>query len=284
MRLSAVILAAATTVALVPAVAAAQPPAGAPQPRQPADPAYLAKLLRSGQIAAEQGKCETAAVIGDKVAELDARYHAEVYAADAIIATCMDGIDRRQRPPGSFDAGAGAGEAEPLRAAGPERAMRTGGGTKSETTALALSLGGTIASYAVMVGAIAYGEDNEEGPMAGLATVGAFGAMFAPSFGHWYAGQFGTRGLALRGVASGLALTAMVWAFTECPLFGDHCEDSGGPKLLALGALGLWIGGTIDDIATAPGRVRDHNRRVTGLSIVPMVRSDGGSVALAGRF
>lgn len=278
--------------ALVPAVAAAQPglapPPGTPVPKQPADPAYLAKLLRSGQIAAEQGKCETVAVIGRKVAELDVDYQARVYLTDATIATCMEGIDRRPRPPGSIDPGeAGAmGASEPLPAAGPERAAFVSGETKSESVALALSLGGTIGSYALMYFAADAAANEDGDKYEALGTAGALGAVFAPSFGHWYAGKFGTRGLALRGAALGVGLTAMVWAFSECPLFAseDECHDSGGPAILAVGALGLWIGGTIDDIATAPGRVRAHNRRVSGLAIVPVVKSDGGSVALTGQF
>jgi len=271
----------AVVLLIAPAVAGAQPGA-------PADPAYLAKLLRSGQIAAEQGKCDTVDAIGRKVAELDPDYQARVYATDAVIATCMEGIDRRQRPPGSFDPAV----TEPLPAVqaptpgGFGRAMGDGvvAEEKSETTALALSLVGTLGSYALIAASAANENSDASGAMA---TVGALGAWFGPSFGHWYAGKIATSGLGMRAAAAGLGLTAIMWAFAECPLFSeDECHSSVAPAVLLVGAAGLWVGGTISDISSAPARVREYNRnlRASGLAIVPTVSSDGGSVSVAGSF
>jgi hypothetical protein len=256
-------------VLLVPAVAAAQPGV-------PADPAYLAKLLRSGQIASEQGKCRTVDSIGAKVAELDADYHANVYRTDAIIATCMEGIDRRQRPPSSLDPA--------VTDALPPFAERASGvrGEKSESTAVALSLGGTLLSYALV-----YASSESDTGDEAMATVGMLGTVFAPSFGHWYAGKFATTGLGMRGAALGVGMTALVWTVSECPLFSseDECNHTIGPAVLAVGAVGLWVVGTIGDISKAPDAVRAYNRSLQdSLSIVPVVRDDGATVSVAGSF
>ena len=121
---------------------------------------------------------------------------------------------------------------EPLAAAGPERARPTGG-EKSETIALALSLGGTLASYGLFWYAIENEDvaDDDESYQA-IAMTASLGTFFAPSFGHWYTGKFATRGLGLRAAGAGTALIAMTWAFSECPLFGGECEESAGPKVL----------------------------------------------------
>ncbi len=64
-------------------------------------------------------------------------------------------------------------------------------GEKSEGTALALSLGGTVASLAML--AVGENQTND-----GLGAIGGIGIWVAPSFGHWYAGKLWTQGLTLR--------------------------------------------------------------------------------------
>lgn len=153
-----------------------------------------------------------------------------------------------------------------------------------ENVALGLSLGGTVASWALVLAASSM--DNGSGGSAqALGTAGALGTLFAPSFGHWYAHSYGTRGLALRGAGVGAAFIGALVAFSECPIFsGDQCHESGiGPALLIAGA-GLYLGGTIDDIVTAPGTARRYNHRFENISIVPVLRRDSDGVAVMGRF
>ena len=155
----------------------------------------------------------------------------------------------------------------------------------SEGTALALSLGGTLASYGLIVAA-AREEGGGDGYEA-MATVGTLGAFFAPSFGHWYAGAIGTRGMAMRAGGAAAGLVAVWWAFSECPLFAseDECHETSGPAVLAIVAGGLWVGGTIDDIIQAPRRVRRRNARLQNLTLAPLATRDGGGgLVLAGQF
>jgi len=261
----------ASTVAAASSIAAAQPgvaagPGGVDASTQ------LDRLLRGGQIAAREGKCQTAEAIGLRVAELDAEFHARVYAVDPLIRACLEGAAIGVHPPGMTD----------TARTGAPAFLRDTGDEKSETTALALSLGGTIASYALLIGGAASADNGGAG--TAMATVGAVGVWFAPAFGHWYAGTIATRGLGIRAAGGGVAMIGLVWALSECPILGDHCDDTTDAELVMLGGLGLFIYGTIDDIVTAPGRVREHNRRLGGLAIVPTIQPGGGGLTLAGRW
>lgn len=161
------------------------------------------------------------------------------------------------------------------------------GDTKSENVALALSLGGTLASYGLFYLAVEREDDGNSDAYPALAMTASFGATFAPGFGHWYAGKFWTRGLGARLAASGVSLIALTWALSECPLFSDEedCGDTTGAGVLMVGAIGLWVYGTVDDIVTAPGRVRDYNKRhATPIAITPILRHDGGGIGLSGTF
>jgi len=172
----------------------------------------------------------------------------------------------------------------PVQPPGAAEPTLPDGDTKSEGVALALSLGGTVASYGLIYWA---GEHFDDDNYGGLVMAGSLGATFAPSFGHWYAGKFWTRGLGLRAAASGTALVAAMWALSECPILAseDECNETDGPAVLMVGAIGLWVYGTIDDIVTAPGRVRAYNKEHAGIvAITPMLRRDGGGLALTGRF
>lgn len=145
----------------------------------------------------------------------------------------------------------------------------------SEGAALGLSLGTTVVSWSVMVGA---GSIEDETTATTVAAVAGLGTLIAPSTGHVYAGQIITRGLVLRG--AGLAsLGGFVLAVRDCDFIENDCESAGLAILLGLTAVGLYVGGTIDDIVTAPRRVRRHNRART---IQPVITPAG--VAIVGRF
>jgi hypothetical protein len=158
------------------------------------------------------------------------------------------------------------------------------------SVALALSLGGTVASYGLIGAAI--------GARSGtLGNIGLVGVLVAPSFGHFYVGKYATRGMLLRGLG---IVTFIVGALADsegCSLFysghGDpepeDCgEDFRTPKgtAIMIAGMAMFAGGTIDDIVTAPGRARRHNERIRALavSVTPIVRQDGGGLALVGRF
>jgi hypothetical protein len=100
-----------------------------------------------------------------------------------------------------------------------------------------------------------------------FGSVGIAGMVLGPSAGHWYAGDWITPGLALRG---GAAITVATLALAD-----PHLER---PNLTIPGlvvAAGLWAGGVVWDVATVPRAVHRANLR-------PIVSA--GSVALAGTF
>ncbi len=167
---------------------------------------------------------------------------------------------------------------------------------RSESTALWLSLGGTLASYGLWFGGIAVGENStsESGrSLAGsAAAVGVVGTLLAPSFGHWYGGKGFTRGFGLRLGALAVGVTAIVVALSGCSLgFGSHDDQDededcgqGAPAgaILGIAAAGMWIGGTVDDIIQAPRRVRRRN--AARYAITPLVQRDRAGLALVGSF
>jgi hypothetical protein len=150
----------------------------------------------------------------------------------------------------------------------------------SESTAVWLSLGGTVASWGLI--AVASQMDERLGGNAGnIASIGALGTLLAPSFGHWYAGSYFTRGLGMRLAGVGATYLGLGILLSGCE---EDCSNAGLAAALLLGGAGFYLAGTIDDIATASGKVRRHNERLQNVAIVPMIRSDSGGLALAGRF
>jgi hypothetical protein len=126
---------------------------------------------------------------------------------------------------------------------------------KDPSTALALSLGFTASGTAMLLlGSSAHSSATE--------AIG-FGMMYlGPATGHWYAGEVGGAGLALRALAVLGASTAVIIAVGD-----DGCEDDGpctdhGALItgLLIASAGAWVGSTIYDIATAPSAARSWNR------------------------
>jgi len=153
----------------------------------------------------------------------------------------------------------------------------------SESTALMIAVGGTVASYGMFV--LAANVDDHTARRT-LIAIGAGGVLIAPSAGRWYAGSAGWRGLGLRLGGAATVVLAAVVALSECGLFSsDRCEPSGGVVLGIAGA-GLWVGGTIDDIVMAPRDARRHNERLRQVTLVPLVRPGdrGLGLAVAARF
>jgi hypothetical protein len=143
-------------------------------------------------------------------------------------------------------------------------------GELSVETAVTLSVGGTAASWTVLLvaGSIDHG-NNFVVPLAGISLV------LAPSFGHWYAGTPFTGWFGLRAAA----LVPVMMAATSC----GECDTSN----LGWIALALYAVGTVGDIATTPADVRRHNEdrgRLRDLAVAPMIHRGGGGIVLGARF
>jgi hypothetical protein len=155
-------------------------------------------------------------------------------------------------------------------------------GEKSPGLAVTLSLGGTVASYVLIVAA-------DETQNDGLATLGALGVFLMPTAGHWYAGKVWTDGLTLRAAGIGAVFVGALILLGDCGFEGS-CEDEGpATAMLVLGA-GAYMVGTVLDIATAPAEARRYNARLRERAIVgswaiaPVVTHDRAGFALTGRF
>ena len=152
----------------------------------------------------------------------------------------------------------------------------------SETAALVLSLGGTAAAYGMIVAGTIVDNDSATQP---LVTAGVLGTFFAPSFGHWYARSFATRGMGIRAAASAGMLVGGLIALSQCPLFSEEPCDTTGADLLIIASGIAYAVGTVDDIVSAPRAAREYNRRGrSSLAIVPVARHDSGGFALVGTF
>jgi len=203
-------------------------------------------------------------------------------------------------PPGDIEAPpVYAPPQQPFQQQQPYQQQQPQGPQKSEDIALWLSLGGTLGSYALLFTPLlfttdSYSESESNSGMRELASaassIGLVGTLLAPTFGHWYAGKGFTRGFGLRLGAIGVALIGVVVALSGCSLgFGhDQAEDpncgQGEPIGIALliGAGGMWVGGTVDDIVQAPRRVRRNNG--AQIALTPLISGDRAGLALVGAF
>lgn len=124
---------------------------------------------------------------------------------------------------------------------------------KSENTALALSLGGTAASAALV---IAGGQSNN----GGMITAGLLSSLVTPSLGEWYSGTLVTPGMGIRAASAVATVVGFAQAMKCFDADGDcHTPDSAG--VLLFGGLIGYAGGAIYDIATAPSAARRYNQR-----------------------
>jgi hypothetical protein len=142
----------------------------------------------------------------------------------------------------------------------------------SENAALVIALGGTAVSYGlVVVGS----QMNTHGDGGKLLWSGLLGTLIAPSAGRWYARTFGLRGLMIRLAGVGTAVVTLLVAVDDC----DGCGSAAGA--LGVTAVGLWLGGTIDDIVMAPRDARQHNEHLRQVTLMPLVRPGDHVLGLA---
>jgi hypothetical protein len=152
---------------------------------------------------------------------------------------------------------------------------------KSEDTAMALSLGGTVVSWSILLGSRRIARGHDDAFVATVAT-GLAGALIAPSFGHWYAGRGLTKGLQARLVGTAMLAGAAALAL-QCIVNDEEssgpCHETGMIVLGVAGGIGVLYG-TVHDLATARHSARHYNE----LRLVPVVHSTGGGLSLSGRF
>jgi hypothetical protein len=191
-------------------------------------------------------------------------------------------------------AAAGDGTARPLaQPAAP--AASEDDGSKSESLAVALAVGGSLVGP-VLIATALHDADRYNSPLHGavepMLIAGGAAIVFGPSIGNWYAGKGVSRGLVLR--IGGAALTALGAAviISSADFFnsqGSSSDQSGGLLLGVVGA-GMVLGGTVSDILSAPRAAADDNRRRRGarLSVAPLVSHAGGAhqagLAVVGAF
>jgi hypothetical protein len=154
------------------------------------------------------------------------------------------------------------------------------GSVKSENTALALSLGGTLGTIALW----GIGGASENGAML---TAGSLGIWVAPSFGHWYAGEGWTTGLSWRVGGAGAAVFGLMWTAVDC--MNSDCNDTLHPGMaLAIGGGVAFLGGIVHDVATAKRAAREHNARLAGrlqdVTVRPTLGKGATGFTLSGRF
>lgn len=156
-------------------------------------------------------------------------------------------------------------------ASAPREPLATPADAKSPTTAILLSLGGTAGSLALMVA----GANSSGANADSLVTVGLLSTLVTPSLGHWYAGHYLTGGMAMRAGGGVLVIAGLAQALgssldSENSGSGDN-GDSGAAMFL-VGA-GLYVGGALYDIATAPSAAERWN--TTHLQLAPTMVSSG---------
>lgn len=134
----------------------------------------------------------------------------------------------------------------------PTVAAQSGQAPKSEDTAFALSLGGTAASAALIVGG--FSSNN-----AGLALAGMASSLVTPSLGQWYAGKPLTAGMGIR-AASAVATIVGFGEALSC-LDEENCQTPDSAAYLLFGGLAGYAVGTIYDLATAKDAAREYNAK-----------------------
>ncbi len=149
---------------------------------------------------------------------------------------------------------------------------------KSPTTATVVSVGATVAP--ILVGAAS-------GDASSAVLLMGGGLLLGPSAGHWYAGEAGWRGLAIR--SAGFATMALVIDDVGGCLIGDGGEEGKNcdraNTAFMVGA-GMTIAGVLYDIGTAGSAARRHNTRTVQIAptMVSGTRSTGAGLGISGAF
>jgi hypothetical protein len=125
---------------------------------------------------------------------------------------------------------------------------------KSELTATSLAVIGSLLPMATTaVGLTLDGDLGTRVTGSGLAL-----SLVGPSFGHWYTGEFLTKGMVARAGGALLLLAGADAALSARSGIGMF-EDDGAAGAMLLGGAALYVGGAIYDIATAGKAAHKYN-------------------------
>jgi len=150
----------------------------------------------------------------------------------------------------------------------------SGEAPKNENTALALSLGGTAASAALVI----VGGEANNGEMI---SAGLLSSLLTPSLGEWYAGKLVTPGMGIRAASAVVTVVGLAASLKCLDAEGECHTDASAPILVGAGLIG-YAGGTIYDIATAPREARRYNdRHALRLTLAPTpLRTPSGQATM----
>lgn len=156
---------------------------------------------------------------------------------------------------------------------GPEPEEPEIDGPKSGGAAVALSLGATLATFAIAPSS---------------PTLGMVGLIVAPSAGRWYNHEVGGIGMAARATGIVLALRGITqldtggcegW-YTAAECDAVEAQERRGERMLYAG-IGIWVAATLYDFAEAGRGAQRYNRRV---QVTPVVTPQQTGIAVAGSF
>jgi hypothetical protein len=245
------------------------------------EPTMVERLTMGARSVARDGRCDSIAIIGKRVRELDPTYYQTVFVVDATIASCRPGV--RVVPPGTGPVL--APEVAPMTQPvsmfeAPVEIVEV----KSENTALMLSLGVTLGG----IGLSWFGAEHN---VDGLATFGSVAAFVGPTTGHIYADNIWNTGLQWRLGSLGVGVGAIVYAVSQCGLFENSCSDAAASRtdaalVVFVSAMISYGAATIYEIATAPSSARKYNLEYSkrrAMQIVP-VSSGAPGLSLVGTF
>lgn len=195
-------------------------------------------------------------------------------------------------PPQAVPGTQGLPDAIPAQAPGAQPMVHVVGWVDEKDPGVAVS--GSLLVTAAGIGTMVVGLGTDNGAL-GLA--GFTATLLGPSFGHFYAGEYG-RGLAHSGLRLGATVMTVAGAAWTGSLllgcaFGDDsdCGGSVGAPLLLVGGVVLGGASIVHSIQDGPRAVRRYNERararqlrITPAPIVGPDHSAGLGLQLGGRF
>lgn len=211
--------------------------------------------------------------------------------ATVALSLALPGLARAQAPTEAAPAQA-MPEPLPAQAPGAQPVIHMAGWVDEKDPGVAIS--GSLLVTAAGIGTMVVGIGTDNGA---LGLIGFTTTLLGPSFGHFYAGEYG-RGLMHSGLRLGAtAMTIAGAAWTGSVLlgcaFGDDsdCNGSVGAPLLLVGGVVLGGASIVHSIKDGPRAVQRYNEkararqlRITPAPVVGPDRSAGLGLQLGGRF
>lgn len=156
----------------------------------------------------------------------------------------------------------------------PSTAPETFGGDPPEyydpSTAVLLSVGGTVGGFALAYATVSSNDD--------LWWVGAAGLAVGPSLGRWYSGRAGLAGIGLRTAGMAIAFAGLISAL-------DQDGEDGAAPVLMFGGAGLYAVSTLYDVFTSGEIAREANaERANRIVVAPTVGRGQAGLLVSGAF